>query len=151
MAHDRLDAADVKRVALRRCIKGAVAKEGRVNCFGFLRITGLGAGPVGFKELGPISGGPQIQAHVGVSLSDQLSLRLGARHSDTHGSAVLVGGRFPNNAVDVVAVLDGITKLLHNYGNEAFAPSVAVGASIPHSRPALGRQHVYLAQGDEEF
>lgn len=114
MAHDCLDGAYVQGRAAR--VVAEAEAESLVDGGSLSRIPGLGACPVRLEVLGLVSLLLRVQAGFGVRLADQRSLGLGARDCEPVGEAVLVGARLADDALNMVAVGNGVAQPLHYDG-----------------------------------
>jgi hypothetical protein len=83
--------------------------------------------------LGAVVGIAQVQASSSVCGANELLLGGMAWHGDTGGSPVLINPSLPNDTLDMVAISQRLGKCLQNNTRYAFATSVAVGISVPHS------------------
>lgn len=69
--------------------------------------------------------------------------------SDAFCFAILAKSGFPDDALNIVSILECRSQRLEHNGRYALAASVPIGPGIPHARAAVGGEHVEGTERDE--
>ncbi|KAI6764127.1 hypothetical protein HG530_007916 [Fusarium avenaceum] len=131
MSNNSLDGADVQLlVILLDTVGVGVGEESLLDSPGFFRVACLRPSAVGLKVLALILFFPPVQAAFAA-----------------FGSAVLVYACLSDDAFDVVIIRQGLAQCLDNDSCEAFASSVSVCFTVPHS----GSSYVFLGSQNKIY
>lgn len=151
VSQHRLDAADQELGGLVM-LRLRPWKEGRVDGLGLDGVARGRACPVGLKVLRPVVGAGWVETGPAICLPDQGSLGFWTRpvrrdwsawvhvrswwlvlHRDTTSLAVLVGSRFSDDGLNMVAITDSIAQSLEHQRCDSLASCISISTRICRS------------------